>query len=95
MCIILFPPDDLWPEKERPKNGSEPEWVLTARKQFHETKDVNKDGKLDDAEVKAWVLPDINEQTVLESEHLIKESDADKVRVSIIHFCSFKGGISV
>jgi len=70
--------NDLWPEKERPKNGSEPEWVLTARKQFHETKDVNKDGKLDDAEVKAWVLPDINEQTVLESEHLIKESDADK-----------------
>jgi len=72
--------DDIWPESERKeaKNGSEPEWVTNARKQFHDQRDANKDGKMDEAEVKAWVLPDISEHVQSEAEHLIKEADADK-----------------
>jgi Ca2+-binding EF-hand superfamily protein len=70
--------NDMWPVDQRPKNGSEPDWVKTTQKQFHEKRDANKDGKLDDAEVKAWVLPDVDEHVDLEAKHLIKEADADK-----------------
>jgi len=70
--------NDMWPQKDRPKNGSVPDWVKKIETQFHEKRDANKDGKLDEAEVKTWVLPDIDEHVHEEANHLIKEADADK-----------------
>ncbi|KAL3842537.1 hypothetical protein ACJMK2_020538 [Sinanodonta woodiana] len=65
---------DLWPNKE----GEEPEWVQTERKQFHEYRDKNKDGKMDHAEVRQWIVPPDYDHSYAETKHLIYESDADK-----------------
>ncbi|XP_074511174.1 reticulocalbin-3 isoform X1 [Sebastes fasciatus] len=62
-----------------PENGeSEPEWVLTERKQFYEFRDTNKDGYMDAEEVANWVLPGEVDHADNEAKHLIHETDADK-----------------
>lgn len=58
----------------------EPAWVQTEREQFRDFRDLNKDGKLDGSEVGHWVLPPAQDQPLVEANHLLHESDTDKVR---------------
>jgi hypothetical protein len=68
---------DIWPNRENA--DEEPEWVKNERKQFQQYRDKNKDGSLDKAEVKDWILPENFDHARAESKHLIFEGDDDKV----------------
>lgn len=57
----------------------EPAWVQTERQQFQDFRDLNKDGRLDGSEVGYWVLPPSQDQPLVEANHLLHESDTDKV----------------
>jgi Ca2+-binding EF-hand superfamily protein len=59
------------------KSKPGPEQLLVDRENF-ESYDLNKDGKLDRAEIQAWVLPD--QRVIAEDEalHLIAETDRDR-----------------
>lgn len=57
----------------------EPAWVQTEREQFRDFRDLNKDGRLDGSEVGHWVLPPAQDQPLVEANHLLHESDTDKV----------------
>ncbi|KAH0505454.1 Reticulocalbin-3 [Microtus ochrogaster] len=57
----------------------EPAWVQTERQQFRDFRDLNKDGKLDGSEVGYWVLPPSQDQPLVEANHLLHESDTDKL----------------
>lgn len=57
----------------------EPAWVQTEREQFRDFRDLNHDGRLDGSEVGHWVLPPAQDQPLVEANHLLHESDTDKV----------------
>ena len=65
--------------KAQEHDEEEPEWVKTEREQFSEFRDKNKDGKMDMAETKDWILPSDYDHAVSEAKHLVHESDSDKV----------------
>ena len=54
--------------------------MQTEREQFRDFRDLNKDGKLDGSEVGHWVRPPAQDQPLVEANHLLHESDTDKVR---------------
>lgn len=54
--------------------------MQTEREQFRDFRDLNKDGRLDGSEVGHWVLPPAQDQPLVEANHLLHESDTDKVR---------------
>ena len=56
----------------------EPEWVATEREQFAKYRDFNKDGKLDEKEIRAWIMPDDYNHAEAEAKHLIYQADDDK-----------------
>ena len=63
----------------KPEDGeTEPEWVQTEREQFAKYRDFNKDGKLDEKEIRAWIMPDDYNHAEAEAKHLIYEADDDK-----------------
>ncbi|XP_034019294.1 calumenin-A-like isoform X2 [Thalassophryne amazonica] len=55
----------------------EPEWVKTEQKHFAKLYDKNKDGKLDQDEVRSWIMPD-NNAVNAEGKHLMEEADSNK-----------------
>jgi len=71
---------DLWPrsEGEEEIEKGEPDWIKSEREQFTEHRDRNKDGKMDHAEVKHWIIPDDYDHSNAEAKHLIFEADAGK-----------------
>lgn len=76
LLAVTPPPADLY----SPEPGEEePAWVQTEREQFRDFRDLNKDGKLDGSEVGHWVLPPAQDQPLVEANHLLHESDTDKV----------------
>lgn len=70
-------PADLYTQEP---GEEEPAWVQTEREQFRDFRDLNKDGRLDGSEVGHWVLPPAQDQPLVEANHLLHESDTDKVR---------------
>lgn len=60
-------------------DADEPEWVKTEREQFVEFRDKNRDGKMDQEETKAWILPSDYDHAEAEARHLLYESDLNKV----------------
>jgi len=58
--------------------GAEPDWVKTEREQFFEYRDKDKDGKMNLAEVKEWIIPPDYDHSEAETKHLIFEADIDK-----------------
>ncbi|XP_064599975.1 calumenin-like isoform X2 [Liolophura sinensis] len=66
---------DMWPNKE---GEEEPEWVKSEREQFSTFRDKNNDKKLDQDEVKEWIMPPDYDHSLAESKHLIHESDVDR-----------------
>lgn len=59
--------------------GPEPDWVRTEREQFSDFRDLNKDGKMDQDEIRQWVMPQDYDHAQAEARHLVYESDQDKV----------------
>jgi Ca2+-binding EF-hand superfamily protein len=55
----------------------EPAWVENERESFRTYRDKNKDGFLDNDEVKQWILPDQYDHAEAETNHLIHVSDSD------------------
>lgn len=78
ICPTVLPSlsADLYSEEP---GEEEPAWVQTERQQFHDFRDLNKDGRLDGSEVGYWVLPPSQDQPLVEANHLLHESDTDKV----------------
>ena len=66
----------MWPNKD---GDEEPDWVKTERQQFTDIRDVNKDGKMDNEEVKSWIIPADYDHSEAEARHLVFEADTDKV----------------
>ncbi|XP_060086345.1 calumenin-like [Ylistrum balloti] len=61
------------------ENGEEePEWVKSERTQFEQYRDIDKDGKMDNEEVKSWIVPPDYDHSDAEAKHLIYEADSDK-----------------
>ncbi|XP_014452105.2 reticulocalbin-3 isoform X1 [Alligator mississippiensis] len=56
----------------------EPDWVRTERQQFLDFRDMDRDGRLDPAEIGHWILPQDYDHAEVEAKHLIYESDKDK-----------------
>uniref|UniRef100_A0A8C5WIB7 Reticulocalbin 1 n=1 Tax=Leptobrachium leishanense TaxID=445787 RepID=A0A8C5WIB7_9ANUR len=56
----------------------EPDWVATEREQFADFRDLNKDGKMDHAELRHWILPEDYDHAQAEARHLLYESDLNK-----------------
>ncbi|XP_013140701.1 PREDICTED: calumenin-B [Papilio polytes] len=64
----------------KPEDGDEeeePDWVKQEREQFTGYRDTNKDGFMDEAEVKDWIAPPEFEHAEAEARHLVFEADAD------------------
>ena len=59
---------------------AEPDWVKGEREQFSTYRDKNSDGHMDHDEVKDWLLPSDYDHSKAEANHLIYESDKNKVR---------------
>jgi len=66
---------DMWLEEE---DGEEPEWVEEERKQFHDFRDKDKSGFLEDEEVRNWILPSEYDHAEGEAKHLIESADTNQ-----------------
>lgn len=60
------------------EGGPEPDWVASEREQFADFRDLNKDGKMDQDEIRHWILPQDYDHAQAEARHLVYESDQDK-----------------
>lgn len=66
---------DMYLEDE---DGEEPEWVEEERRQFHDQRDVDKSGFLENEEVKNWILPSEYDHAESEAKHLIESADSNR-----------------
>lgn len=57
--------------------SEEPAWVSSEREQFTQFRDKNKDGVMDEEEVRGWIIPDDYNHAEAEAKHLIYEADSD------------------
>lgn len=55
----------------------EPDWVKQEREQFNGYRDTNKDGYMDENEVKDWIAPPEFDHAEAEARHLVFEADSD------------------
>ncbi|KAK6973370.1 calumenin [Biomphalaria glabrata] len=73
--------DDIWgdddadEEDEESNREGEPEWVRSEREQFVQYRDKNADGKLDNQEIRDWIIPEDYDHSSAEATHLIRSSD--------------------
>ena len=77
--FLFFFLADMFAHEE---GGPEPDWVKTERDQFSDFRDLNKDGKMDQEEIRQWILPKDYDHAQAEARHLVYESDLDKVHAS-------------
>merc|ERR1712130_462720 len=66
---------DMWLEDE--DEGEEPDWVEEERKQFHDFRDKDQSGFLENEEVRDWILPSEYDHAEGEARHLIESADSD------------------
>ncbi|XP_072941475.1 calumenin-B [Epargyreus clarus] len=59
------------------EDGVEPDWVMQEREQFTGYRDTNKDGFMDELEVKEWIAPPEFDHAEAEARHLVFEADGD------------------
>ena len=86
---------DLLSEEDREAmaRGEEPDWVQAQRDDFTETRDKDKDGKLNKEEVGEWVMPTGYDAIESEAAHLMYHADKDKVRVEDSRHINFGGTV--
>lgn len=90
-CLVLladiYDEDDDDPDTVPDEDGLQagtPDWVQSEKDQFINHRDKNMDGKLDQEEVKAWVIPEDYDHSTAEAMHLVNACDNDKVGHFII-----------
>lgn len=66
---------DMWLEED---DGDEPEWVDEERRQFHDFRDKDNSGYLENEEVKNWILPSEYDHAEGEAKHLIESADSNQ-----------------
>lgn len=69
---------DMYRPDETEKDKPEPDWVKSERQMFSDYRDKNKDGKLDKAEMRDWIMPVNFDHSEAEAKHLINMADDDK-----------------
>ncbi|VDD92067.1 unnamed protein product [Enterobius vermicularis] len=69
----MYRPDD-YPELK----GKEPDWVASEREMFKVHRDKNGDGKLDQEEMRDWIMPIGFDHADAEAKHLIAIADDNK-----------------
>ncbi|XP_028025995.1 calumenin [Bombyx mandarina] len=72
--------DEYIGDMYKPEDGEdeeEPDWVKQEREQFTGYRDTNKDGFMDEHEVKDWIAPPEFDHAEAEARHLVFEADAD------------------
>ena len=75
--------DEQFPPENK---DNDPDVVEKERKDFLEFKDKNKDGKLDKQELRELIFPANSNIADNEAQHLLKESDTDKVKSHFLLF---------
>ena len=60
-----------------------PDWMAGEQREFEEKLDTNKDGYLDDSEIRQWIAPNDDEFFNDEIDHLLNHIDENKVRKSL------------
>ncbi|XP_026747483.1 calumenin-B [Trichoplusia ni] len=72
--------DEYIGDMYKPEDGEdeeEPDWVKQEREQFTGYRDTNKDGFMDENEVKDWIAPPEFDHAEAEARHLVFEADTD------------------
>ena len=64
--------------REGEEAEEEPQWLRIEYQHFRTIRDLDKDGKLNEAEVKNWLMPIEYDHIEAEAQHLIDEADNDK-----------------
>ncbi|VDN06190.1 unnamed protein product [Thelazia callipaeda] len=88
---------DMYRPEDYPElSGKEPEWVASERQMFKEHRDKNGDGKLDQEEMKEWIMPVGFDHADAEAKHLIGIADEDRdgklsVKEILDHYDTFVG----
>ncbi|KAJ2950547.1 hypothetical protein O0L34_g8794 [Tuta absoluta] len=59
------------------EDGDEPDWVKQEREQFIGYRDTDKDGFMNEHEVKEWIAPPEFDHAEAEARHLVFEADSD------------------
>ena len=57
-----------------------PEWIVNEQREFEDKLDANKDGFLENNEIKEWLAPNDDEFINEEVEHLMNHIDDNKVK---------------
>lgn len=70
---------DTIPDEDTNLQDGTPDWVKSEKDQFINHRDKNMDGKLDEEEVKAWVIPEDYDHSASEALHLVNACDSNKV----------------
>ncbi|MCP9266328.1 Calumenin-A [Dirofilaria immitis] len=88
---------DMYRPEDYPElNGKEPEWVASEREMFKEHRDKNGDGKLDQDEMRDWIMPIGFDHADAEAKHLIGIADEDRdgklsLKEILDHYDTFVG----
>ncbi|KAK6109946.1 EF-hand domain pair family protein [Brugia pahangi] len=87
----MYRPED-YPELD----GKEPEWVASERQMFKEHRDKDGDGKLDQNEMRDWIMPIGFDHADAEAKHLIGIADEDRdgklsLKEVLDHYDTFVG----
>lgn len=90
VILLLLASDSFNPEmeiNEESPTGGDRDWAEEERVEFEQHLDKNRDGKLDQREIRDWLAP--NEAAFFEEEarHLLSHADTDKVRVTMQFLC--------
>jgi hypothetical protein len=72
----MYRPED-YPELA----GKEPDWVQSERQMFSEHRDKDGDGKLNQAEMRDWIMPLGFDHADAEAKHLLGIADDNKVSI--------------
>uniref|UniRef100_A0A915J6Q1 Reticulocalbin-3 n=1 Tax=Romanomermis culicivorax TaxID=13658 RepID=A0A915J6Q1_ROMCU len=69
---------DMYRPSDHPGEKGEPDWVQAEREMFKTHRDKNKDGKLDNDELKEWIMPTGFDHAEAEAKHLLQIADDNK-----------------
>ncbi|CAJ0583182.1 unnamed protein product, partial [Mesorhabditis spiculigera] len=70
---------DMYRPEDYPElNGKEPDWVASEREMFKEHRDKDNDGKLNQNEMRDWIMPIGFDHAEAEARHLMGISDDNK-----------------
>ena len=66
-----------------------PDWMAGEQREFEEKLDANKDGYLDNSEMRQWIAPNDDEFFNDEIDHLLNHIDENKASKYLLHTLVF------